>query len=125
METNRVMSQRVKVKVVIFVNNNQEVNGEYKYISYCPAIRDFCAKGNTIPVVIKYAEKRLKEELQGRFLYNTLKRCGWKIFENSVIPPIFAEQELVSQTEYCYGIKISNPIIIELDVELPQIRKTC
>ena len=108
---------------MIFVNNNREVNGEYKYLSYCPAIRDFCARGNTIPSVIEYAEKRLKEELQDRFFYNTLKRCGWEVSENSAKPPIFAKQELVSQTEYCYGIKISNPIIIEIDVELPKAEK--
>lgn len=66
---------------------------------------------------------RLKEELQDRVSYNTLEKCGWKVSENSAIPPIFADEELVLQTEYCFGIKISNPIIIELDVEQPQIRK--
>lgn len=123
MKTNEVVSQRVRVKVVIIANDNQEINGNCNYVSYCPAIRDFCARGNTIPDIIEYAEKRLVEELQGRVFYNTLTRCGWKVSENSAIPPIFAEQELVSQTEHCYGIKTSNPIIVELNVELPKIGK--
>lgn len=112
METNRV-----QVKLVVFPTNKNEWNNNY--CSYCPAIRDFCARGNTIPEVIKYAEMRLKEELQDRVSYNTLEKCGWKVSENSAIPPIFADEELVLQTECCFGIKISNYQIIELDVEVP------
>lgn len=112
METNRV-----QVKLVVFPTNKNEWNNNYR--SYCPAIRDFCARGNTIPEVIKYAEMRLKEELQDRVSYNTLEKCGWKVSENSVIPPIFADEELVLQTEYCFGIKISNYQIIEIGVEVP------
>lgn len=44
---------------------------------------------------------------------------GWKVSENSVIPPIFADEELVLQTEYYFGIKISNYQIIEIGVEVP------
>lgn len=59
------------------------------------------------------------EVCKDRVSYNTLEKCGWKVSENSAIPPIFADEELVLQTECCFGIKISNYQIIELDVEVP------
>lgn len=111
METNRV-----QVKLVVFPTNKNEWNNNY--CSYCPAIRDFCARGNTIPEVIKYAEMRLKEELQDRVSYNTLEKCGWKVSENSAIPPVFSDEELIKRTEEFFEIKIKEPIIVELHSEI-------
>lgn len=34
--------------------------------------------------------------------------------------PIFTDKELVQLTESSYVLKINNPIIVELDVKIPQ-----
>ncbi len=113
---------QVKVKLVVFEHPNPT---EWDvYASYCPATRDYCARGKTVQQVIDYVTRNLCAELENRCHFINLTRMGWKISETSAIPPIFADEEVVAETERLFEIKIENPIIIELDVELPPSRRT-
>ena len=53
-----------------------------------------------------------------------MKNWGWQVSENSAIPPIFADEYLVTETERIFEVTIKEPIIINVDVELPRAEKT-
>ncbi len=108
---------RVKVKLVVFKHPEPET--WHIYASYCPALKDYCGNGSTIKEVVDKETKILVDDLKGRLKYNSLKKCGWEISENSAIPPIFTDEEAVKLTEEIFECKIEEPIIIELNVELP------
>ncbi|MFV0364348.1 MAG: hypothetical protein ACK5LL_14865, partial [Suipraeoptans sp.] len=60
-------------------------------------------------------------ELQHRNKYPIhLEKFGWSVTKDSIIPPNFTNEDLVKLTEESYGIKIVEPIIIELNVEVPE-----
>lgn len=42
---------------------------------------------------------------------------GWKIIENSIIPPNFVEKELVEYASDFFEVEITNYQIVEIDVE--------
>lgn len=108
---------RVKVKLVVFKHPKPET--WRTYASYCPALKDYCSRGNTVKEVLDMETRILLDDLKGRLKYNSLLKCGWKVSENLVIPPIFVEEDAVKRTEELFDCKIEEPIIVELDVELP------
>ena len=108
---------RVEVTLVVFQHPEPARWGTYA--SYCPATKDYCSRGNTVKDVITMAEKLLLDELKGRLKYNSLKKCGWEVSENSAIPPIFVNEYAIQETERIFEMSIKEPIIIKVDVELP------
>ena len=53
-----------------------------------------------------------------------MKNWGWKVSENSAIPPIFTDEYMLQETERIFGVTIIEPLIISVDVELPRAEKT-
>ncbi len=106
----------VSVKLVVFKQKTFHEEGEY--CGYCPALNAFHVF-NSFEKVLYYMQDRLKRDLEGRIHYRNLKNRGWKITENSAIPPIFADEELIKQSEKCFEVEIKKPLIIELYAELP------
>ena len=62
--------------------------------------------------------------MQNRLDYVIMKNYGWVVSEFSAIPPTFADEFLVSETERIFEVTIKEPIIITVDVELPEAEKT-
>lgn len=114
--------EKISVKLVVF--KHPEPEKWDIYASYCPATKDFCASGKSVSEVIEKFKGLLLFDLENRLTYRNLKDYGWKVSENSAIPPIFADKELVSETERMFEIKIKNPIIIIVDVRLPRAERT-
>lgn len=112
----------VSVKLVVFLH--PEPTRWDVYASYCPATHNFCARGKSISEVQTYFEKMLIRELENRMFFDNFKNWGWEVSENSAKPPIFADEYLISETERMFEIKIKDPLIITVDVELPKSRKT-
>lgn len=108
---------RVKIKLVVFKHPKPET--WHTYASYCPALKDYCGNGATVKEVIEMETKLFIHYLKGRLKYNSLIKCGWKVSENSAIPPIFTDEESVKLAEEVFECKIKEPVIVELDVELP------
>lgn len=108
---------RVKVKLVMFCQRTIHEEGDYG--GYCPALNAFHVFDSSSKL-IAYMEGRLKRDLEGRIHYNNMKDRGWEVSENSAIPPIFTDEELIKQTEELFEIKIKDPIIVELSIELPK-----
>ncbi len=108
---------RIKVKLVVFKHPKPET--WRTYASYCPAIKDYCGRGSTVKEVIDMETRILLDDLKYRLKYNSLEKCGWEVSENSAIPPIFTDKEAVKRTEHIFDCKIDEPIIVELNVELP------
>lgn len=107
---------QVKVKLVMFRQKTFHEEGEY--CGYCPALGAFHVF-NSFEKLSSYMQDRLIRDLEGRIHYKNLKILGWEVSENSAKPPIFADEELVKQTEECFEVKIKEPIIVELYAELP------
>lgn len=114
--------EKVSVKLVVF--KHPEPARWDTYCSYCPATCDFCACGNSVIEVVEKFKKTLFVDLQNRLAYRNMKNWGWQVSENSAIPPIFADEYLVTETERIFEVTIKEPIIINVDVELPRAEKT-
>lgn len=112
----------VSVKLVVF--RYPEPARWDTYASYCPATHNFCARGKSLSEVLTYFEKMLIRELENRMFFENFKNWGWEVSENSAKPPIFADEYLISETERMFEIKIKDPLIVTVDVELPKSRKT-
>jgi hypothetical protein len=112
----------VSVKLVVF--KHPEPARWDTYASYCPATCDFCAFGKSVSEVVEKFKKTLFRDLQNRLAYKNMKIWGWEVFENSAIPPIFADEYIVKETERVFEVTINEPIIIKVDVELPRAEKT-
>ena len=97
------MEESVKVKLVVFRHPEPEKWGEY--CGYCPAIKYVCRHSNTQSVIADIQSYLLKL-LCHRFIYKNLENCGWHIDKNSVIPPIFTDEETIALTEQLYEVKI-------------------
>lgn len=110
---------RVQVKLIGFPTDKAKWG--HSYCSYCPAIEYAFGRGETLQEVIADVQSRLFNLLCHRFLYRNLQVCGWEVTENSVKPPIFADEELIKLTESSYGESISDYKIVEIDVEAPII----
>ena len=113
---------RVSVKLVVF--RHPEPARWDTYASYCPATNNFCAFGNSISEVVEKFKKILLRDLQNRRAYQNMKNWGWKVSENSAIPPIFTDEYMLQETERIFGVTIIEPLIISVDVELPRAEKT-
>lgn len=111
---------RVKVTLIVF-RHPDNIRG-LAYEGYCPALREFYA-ANTVEEIKSYMLDSLMLGLEHRIHYDNLKNRGWQVSENSAIPPIFADEEAVKFTENRYKVKIVEPEIIVVDVELPKSRK--
>ena len=96
-------------------------HGFKEYCSYCPEIECFNARAETIPELINlFKQEYLLWELENRFYNSNLWIRGWKISEDSVIPPIFTDEEAIKLTEKSYEIPISDYQIEKIDVEVPR-----
>ena len=108
----------LKIKVVVF--EHPEPQTWCNYCGYSPANGYFCS-GIDVTDVSNRIRSIIEFELQQRESFpNHLLKFGWKVSDKSIIPPIFADEELVQRAENSYGLKIDNPIIVELNVEIPQ-----
>lgn len=116
-------SMRVQVKIVAFATDKNEWGNAY--CSYCPATRYFFGRGDTIEEVVADVQGHLLNLLCHRFIHKNLLNCGWTITENSVKPPIFTDEEVVKLTEKSYGMTIPEPLIVELNVEVPKVYNPC
>lgn len=116
-------SMRVQVKMVVFATDKNKWGSAY--CSYCPATRYFFGRGGTIEEVVADVQSQLLRLLCHRFLWSNLINCGWVITDTSVTPPIFTDEEVVKLTEKSYGMAIPEPLIIELNVEVPNVYNPC
>ncbi|HJF98411.1 MAG TPA: hypothetical protein K8V61_03855 [Bacteroides clarus] len=109
---------RVKVKIVVFEHPAPQTFG--KFCGYCPATKYFCSGTDVTDISNRITDILMIVLQQRKKFPNYLKKRGWKITENSIESPIFTDKELVQLTESSYVLKINNPIIVELDVKIPQ-----
>lgn len=110
------MNKKISVKAVVFEHPEPQKWG--KYCGYCASIKYECGH-STIQEVIADIQSHLLKLLCHRFIYKNLENCGRRIDENSTIPPIFTDGTLIVLTEQLYEVKIVEPKIIEVNVELP------
>ena len=109
----------VSVKLVVFWNHE-----EGKYYSYCPELRCVFGRGQTFEEVVRIVrEDYLLWELRERFWQVSLWKRGWKITENSVVPPIFTDEEALSRARAIHGDKIVDHQIVVINVEVPKAEK--
>ena len=113
---------RVEVTLVAF--RYPEPTKWGAYASYCSETHCFCAFGKNVPEVVEEFKKILFCDLQNRLAYENMKIWGWKGSENSAIPPVFANEYAIQETERVFEVTIKEPIIIKVDVELPRAEKT-
>lgn len=109
--------ETVKIRAIVFEHPEPQIFG--KFCGYCPATNNFEGRGNSIKDVLTIIRKHLYLDLCHRFKYKNLQNLGWEITNNSIKVPTFTDEEAVRLAEQSYEIKISNPIIIEIDVEVP------
>lgn len=93
--------------------------GKEKYCSYCPETWFSFATGATVEEVIEQILFNADWELKERNIWKNLRNRGWKIDENSVIPPIFSVEEMVKETFRLHAIPITDYKIEELHVTVP------
>lgn len=109
---------RVSVKLVVF--RHPEPARWDTYASYCPATNNFCAFGNSVSEIVEKFKKILFRDLQNRLAYQNMENWGWKVSENSAIPPTFTDEEVITKVEALRRDKLVEPKIVEIDVELPK-----
>lgn len=63
-------------------------------------------------------------DLENRLEYTNLRKFGWEVSENSAIPPIFTDEYILQEAERIFEVKITEPLIIIVDVLLPRPQKT-
>lgn len=112
----------VKIKVVVFEHPEPQTFG--KFCGYCPANGYFCSGADVTDISNRIRDVIVLELQQRKSFPNHLLKFGWQVSENLIIPPIFANEELVHLAESSYSLKISNPIIVELNVKVPPAQKT-
>ena len=98
--------KNVKVKVVIFLIT-ETMSSCYKKNTYCgysPVINAISIEKQSESCVIEEIKETLYELLCHRLRYSNL----WKVAENSVIPPIFADKDLIRLTESIFGTTIGS-----------------
>ncbi|WP_310789004.1 hypothetical protein [Alistipes sp.] len=111
---------RVKVKLVVFRHPEPAKWGVF--CSYCPAIKEFQGRGKTIEDVVNIVTRILEIRLSKGCMTRSLRNFGWSIMENSLIPPIFTDEELLRLTEGHYGLRVTDYQIIELNGEVTHRR---
>lgn len=114
--------ETVSVKLVVF--KHPEPARWDTYASYCPATSNFCSCGQSVSEVVEIFKKSLIRDLQNRLAYKNMKIWGWEVSENSAKPPIFTDEYIVHRAEQIFEVTIKEPIIINVDVELPRAKKT-
>nr|WP_278578847.1 hypothetical protein [Bacteroides intestinalis] len=84
----------------------------------CCACRDIClfTANTTFDIAIADIKKVLLIYVQDKN-FTRLRKMGWKIIENSIIPPNFVEKELVEYASDFFEVEITNYQIVEIDVE--------
>ena len=93
------------------------------YCSYCPATRYFFGRSDTIEETVADVQSHLFGLLCHRFIWGNLVHAGWVITDTSVVPPVFTDEEVINLAEKSYEMTISEPLIVELDVEVPNVLK--
>lgn len=118
-------SVKISVKIVVFKPTDENLFYSKKfYYCYCPATNDFESMGKTVDEVIASAKKWLLQLLENRLAYRTLQKYGWEVNEIFAKPPIFADEVIVASAERIHNMKIIDPIITTIDVELPEAKRT-
>jgi hypothetical protein len=111
---------RVSVKLVVFRHPKSTEQSPYcGYSGYCPQLTYFVDNQSSVDDVVSIVKRHLHQELCHRIRYKNLQIRGWEVSENSAIPPIFTDEEVVHLAEQLYEVKIVEPQIIELNVRLP------
>ena len=96
-----------------------------RLLQLLPSDEILFGRGDTIEEVVADVQGHLLNLLCHRFIHKNLLNCGWTITENSVKPPIFTDEEVVKLTEKSYGMTIPEPLIVELNVEVPKVYNPC
>lgn len=104
----------VKIKVIAFEHPNSFKGGKY-----CCACRDIClfTANITFDAALTDIRKVLLSYLQDK-KFIRLQKMGWKICGNSIIPPNFAEKELLKYASGFFEAEIMDYQIIEINVEI-------
>lgn len=109
--------ETVSVKLVVFKTAEEGL-----FCGYSPELTYFVNDKTSKNDVVQTVKRHLNQELCHRLRYKNLKIRGWEVSENSVKPPIFADEEIVSLAEQLYETKIIEPQIIVVNVELPETK---
>ena len=112
---------RVTVKAVIFFDKNFAATGSsYPYCVYCKELMFYVNNQSSEEKEVGLIENQLLYFLRCRVSCNNLTRWGWKVSENSAIPPTFTDEEVITKVEALRRDKLVEPKIVEIDVELPK-----
>lgn len=112
---------RVKVKAVIFFDKNFAATGSsYPYCGYCKELMFYVNNQPNEEMVVKHIENHLFYFLRRRVSCDNLEFWGWEVSENSAIPPIFTDEEVIRKVENLRKNKLVEPKIVEIHVELPK-----
>lgn len=101
---------KVKIKVVMFVHPESKKT--------CCACRDIClfTSNENEDFALNDVKNTLIMYLQDKKL-SRLQKIGWKICDKSIIPPNFAEKELIKYASDFFKVEIINYRIIEIYVK--------
>ena len=108
----------VKIKIVVFKHPEPQTWGQY--CGYCSSNGYFCSGKDASDISNKILGVLTFELQQRKKFPGHLQKRGWKICGNSMIPPNFADEELIRHAEESYVLKIKEPLIIELNVKIPR-----
>ncbi len=111
--------EKVTVQLVMF--KQKTIHEEGEYCGYCPALGAFHVMAS-FEKLLAYMQGYFERNPAEPIHYKHLKIRGWEVGENFAKPPIFAIEDLVKRTEELFEVKIKEPIIVELYVELPSTR---
>ena len=90
----------------------------FKGGKYCCACRDIClfTSSPTFDAALADIRKVFSSYLHDE-KFTRLLKMGWKIYDNSLIPPNFVEKELVEYASDFFKVEITSYQIIEINVE--------
>lgn len=109
----------VQVKLVIFYHEHLGI-----YCSSCPALRCSFGQGSSAQECIRIVkDEYLLWELRNRNICSNLKKYGWQITNDAVIPPTFTDEEAVAYTERMYELQIPEHQIVVIQTVVPDAKR--
>jgi hypothetical protein len=105
----------VSVRLVVFWHP-----GENRYCSYCPALQCSFARAESVEKCIQILrDNYLLYYLKNRHKCTNLQHYGWAITDQSVLSPVFSDDDCHRLTKQSYERAISQYQIIQINVEVP------
>lgn len=102
----------MKIRILQFERSNTLE----KYCCVCREICLFTTGIETYNLPVQNIRNMLLTYLKDKN-YTRLRKMGWTLNGNSIIPPIFAEKELVEYARDFFKEEITNYQIVEIDVK--------